>query len=58
MNEAKIGFELRKIQVPVGDIVPVRQMKDPGKTVRLRRDGRRVKRLSDDPPALALPPIY
>jgi ParB-like chromosome segregation protein Spo0J len=34
MNEAKIGFELRTIQVPVGDILPVRQLKDPDKTVR------------------------
>jgi hypothetical protein len=33
MNEAKIGFELRKIQVPLSDILPVRQLNDPAKTV-------------------------
>jgi len=33
MNDAKIGFELRKIQVPVDDILPVRQIKQPLKTV-------------------------
>ena len=29
MSDAKIGFELRKIQVPIEHILPVRQIKDP-----------------------------
>ena len=33
MSDAKIGFELRKIQVPLQDILPVRQIKDPMQTV-------------------------
>ena len=33
MNDAKIGFELRKIQVPVDNILPVRQIKQPLNTV-------------------------
>ena len=33
MSEAKIGFELRKIQVPIEHILPVRQIKDPMKSV-------------------------
>jgi hypothetical protein len=34
MSEVKIGFELRKIQVPLGDILPLRQINDPVNTVR------------------------
>ena len=34
MSEAKIGFELRQIQVPLGDILPLRQINDPVNTVR------------------------
>jgi ParB-like chromosome segregation protein Spo0J len=33
MSDAKIGFELRKIQVPVGGLLPLRQIKDPMKSV-------------------------
>ena len=28
MSEMKIGFEMRKIRVPLADILPVRQIKD------------------------------
>jgi len=34
MSNAKIGFELQKIQVPIEHILPVRQIKDPRNTVR------------------------
>jgi len=34
MSEAKIGFELRKFQVPLGDILPLRHINDPVNTVR------------------------
>jgi len=33
MTDAKIGFEMRKIRVPLAVILPVRQVKDPEKTV-------------------------
>jgi len=33
MSDAKIGFELRKIQVPIEHILPVRQIKDPMNSV-------------------------
>lgn len=29
MNNAKLGFELRKVRLPVPDILPLRQVKDP-----------------------------
>jgi len=29
MSEPKVGFEMRKIRIPLGDILPVRQVKDP-----------------------------
>jgi hypothetical protein len=34
MSGAKIGFELRKFQVPLGDILPLRHINDPVNTVR------------------------
>jgi ParB-like chromosome segregation protein Spo0J len=34
MSEMKIGFEMRKIRVPLADILPVRQIKDPQKNIR------------------------
>ena len=34
MNYTKIGFELRKTQIPIEHILPVRQIKDPINTVR------------------------
>jgi hypothetical protein len=37
MSDLKIGFELRKIQVPLEDILPLRSLKDPEKTVRRYR---------------------
>ena len=33
MSDAKIGFELRKIQVPIEHILPVRQIRDPMNSV-------------------------
>lgn len=33
MSNAKIGFELRRIQVPIDHILPVRQIKDPMKSI-------------------------
>ena len=33
MSDAKIGFEMRKIRLPLENILPVRQMKDPQKRV-------------------------
>ncbi len=33
MSEAKIGFEMRKVQLGLDDILPVRQVKDPEKHV-------------------------
>jgi hypothetical protein len=33
MNNTRIGFQMRTIQVLLGDILPVRQIKDPQKTV-------------------------
>jgi hypothetical protein len=33
VSEAKIGFEMRKIRIPLDDILPVRQVKDPSKGV-------------------------
>jgi hypothetical protein len=29
MSEMKIGFEMRRIRIPLADILPVRQLKDP-----------------------------
>jgi ParB/RepB/Spo0J family partition protein len=37
MNDMKIGFEMRKIRVPLADILPVRQVKDPQKNIRRYR---------------------
>ena len=37
MSDMKIGFEMRKIRVPLKDIVPVRQVKDPQKNIRRYR---------------------
>ena len=34
MSDAKIGFEMRKIRLPLENILPVRQIKDPEKSVR------------------------
>jgi hypothetical protein len=34
MSEAKIGFELQKIQVPLADLLPLRQIKEPSKITR------------------------
>jgi hypothetical protein len=34
MSDAKIGFELRKIQVPIEHLLPVRHIKDPMNSVR------------------------
>jgi hypothetical protein len=33
MNEPKIGFEMRKIRLPLAVILPVRQVKNPEKTI-------------------------
>ena len=37
MSDMKIGFEMRKIRVPLADILPVRQIKDPQKNIRRYR---------------------
>jgi ParB-like chromosome segregation protein Spo0J len=37
MSDMKIGFEMRKIRVPLADILPVRQVKDPQKNIRRYR---------------------
>ena len=36
MNEAKIGFELRKIESHLESVLPVRQLKDPHKQGRYK----------------------
>jgi ParB-like chromosome segregation protein Spo0J len=35
-DEVKIGFELQKIQLPLGDLMPLRQIKDPGNITRYK----------------------
>ena len=35
-NEAKIGFALEKIEVPLGDLLPLRQIRDPEKITRYK----------------------
>jgi hypothetical protein len=35
-DEVKIGFELQKIQIPLDDLLPLRQIKDPSKIARYK----------------------
>ena len=35
-DEVKIGFELHTIQIPLGDLLPLRQIKEPGKITRYK----------------------
>lgn len=37
MNDMKIGFEMRRVRIPLGDILPVRQVKDPQSNIKRYR---------------------
>jgi len=37
MNDVKIGFEMRRVRIPLADILPVRQVKDPQHNIKRYR---------------------
>lgn len=55
MNEPKLGFELRKLRLPLADILPVRQIKEPHNIKRYRTIRESIKEVGLVEPLAVFP---
>jgi ParB-like chromosome segregation protein Spo0J len=54
-DDIKIGFELQKIQIPLADLLPLRQIKEPGKITRYKAIFVSVKEVGLIEPLMVFP---